>query len=85
VSAAESTLVVIDSLARPARRGDVGRWSEEAKRLEGAWFAGFGAALARHRSVRAILPGARDTLIATLRKPPPWHWIRKPAPLDTYA
>ena len=84
-AAGESTLVVIDTLTRPARRGDDASWQEEAARLESAWFAGFGAALRRFRSVRAILPAPRGTLVATLRKPPPWHWIRKPAPLDTYA
>lgn len=84
-NATESTLVVIDTLARPARRGDIARWSEEAGRLESAWFAGFRAALDRHRSVRVILPGSKGTVVATLRKPPPWHWIRKPASLDSYA
>jgi len=82
---APSALVVIDTLTRATRRGDAERWSEEANRLESAWFAGFSAALGRFGRVRAILPGARGTLVATLRKPPPWHWIRKPAALSTYA
>jgi hypothetical protein len=82
---AESALVVIDTLTRSARRGDAGKWREEANRLESAWFAGFGAALHRHRSVRAILPGPGFTLVATLRKPPLWHWIRKAEPLAAYA
>ena len=84
-AAADSALVVIDTLTRHARRGDLERWTEEALRLESAWFAGFGAALGRHRNVRVILPGVRGTLVATLGKPPPWHWIRKAQALDTYA
>jgi hypothetical protein len=84
-AAPESTLVVIDTLTRPSRRGDVEGWSEEATRLESAWFAHFDAARGRHGSVRTLLPGGRHTLVATLRKPPPWHWIRKPASLASYA
>ena len=79
-----SVLVAIDALSRPRQRGDAERWKAEAAKLEETWFSGLARALAEFGGARLILPAASGTLVARLKKPPPWQWLRKPGALAAY-
>ncbi|HXF77504.1 MAG TPA: hypothetical protein VN598_01465 [Usitatibacter sp.] len=82
---AQSILVLADSLVAPLRRGDSAAWLEAAARLDEAWFAGMGPAIARHGTVRIILPAERATRIATLTPSSRWRWFRPRRPVAAHA
>jgi hypothetical protein len=82
---AKHTLAVLDALTQGVRAADRARWNEDAKRLDDRWFADIPAAVRRFGSVRLILPGPFDTLVATIASATPWHWPRPAKPLSAYA
>ncbi len=82
---ANSALVMIDTLSRALNRGDDAAWCDAATALERGWFEHLRAALDRFGGVRVILPGAKDSLVATLKRPSLLHWLRAPKALSAYA
>jgi hypothetical protein len=81
----ESVLVVLDSLTTALRQGDGEAWKREARALEDTWFAEIDRAIRRFERVSLVLPGPRDTLIATLTAATRWRWFRSRKPLATHA
>ncbi len=79
------TLVVIGSLGRAIRRGDEAAWISAATQLDQQWFAGLGAAVARHHIVRVVLPTQGHTRIATLTGASRWRVFRSRKPIAQYA
>ncbi len=83
---AGETLVVLDDLTRPLRRGDVDAWLATARALDERWFAPAGDATARFGALRIVMPGEADTVVATLtpsaRK---WRLLRARRPLSDHA
>ncbi|HLX25027.1 MAG TPA: hypothetical protein VKR38_16890 [Usitatibacter sp.] len=70
------TLLVVDSLTRWLRRGDALAWLVATVDLDGRWFDDLGSAIARHGTVRIILPGEDRTRVATLTSLSRWRWFR---------
>ena len=56
-----------------------------ADRHDDAWLADTGGLVARHGTVRLILPTGRDTVVATLSPAARWRFLRRPRPLSTHA
>ncbi len=81
----ESVLVVLDSLTRALRGGGDEAWKRAAGVLEETWFAEIDRAIRRFERVSLVLPGPRDTLIATLTAGTRWRWFRSRKPLATHA
>jgi hypothetical protein len=81
----DSVLVAIDALTAPLRRGDPEAWRNAAATLDEQWFAGLGDAIERFDRVRLILPGGKDTRIATLTGSSRWRWFRTRKPLAAHA
>ena len=81
----EWTLVVDASLTGALRSGGEAAWTAAANALEGAWFTDMARALDRFDGVRVILPGPRDTLVATLAPRARWRWLRTRKPLAAHA
>lgn len=82
---AEETLVVLDDLRVPLRRGDVAAWTQAARALDEAWFAALGDALHDVGHVRLVLPAARDTAVFDLRPAARWRFLRRARPLASHA
>jgi hypothetical protein len=85
VRADEWVLVVDDRLTLALRAGGEPDWSAAARALEEAWFASLGDALDRFDGMRIVLPGPRDTLVATVSPNARWRWLRKRKPLAAHA
>ncbi len=85
VRAPERVLVVDDRLTAALRGGDEQAWIAAATALDESWFSRLGEAAERFDGVRLVLPGARDTLVATLSPSARWRWLRKRMPMAAYA
>ncbi len=85
VAPGEPTLVVVNSLTRWVRRGDALAWLAATVDLDGRWFDDLGSAIARHGTVRIILPGDERTRIATLTSSSRWRWFRGRKAIATHA
>jgi hypothetical protein len=74
------TLVVLDSLLRPARQLDLDAWRTGLEALERDWFAPLAEALRRGRlqTLRLTAPGDRGTLELVVRAADRWKFWRKP-------
>jgi hypothetical protein len=81
----DSTLVMLDILAKPLHRADEGAWLAAAEALEQKWFLDLGDAIARFGAVRLILPAEGRTRIATLTPSVKWRWFRPRKPLIAHA
>ncbi|HUP29241.1 MAG TPA: hypothetical protein VM122_03635 [Usitatibacter sp.] len=81
----ESVLVVLDGLGAALRRGDDEAWRKAAQALEETWFAEIDRAIRRFERVSLVLPGPRDTLVATLTAGTRWRWFRSRKPIATHA
>ena len=82
---AKPALVMIDALTRELDRGNAAAWCDAATKLETGWFQHLGPAIDRFGGVRLILPGAKDTLVANLKRPTLLGWFRAPKALAAYA
>jgi hypothetical protein len=80
-----TTLVVIDTLRDPLRRGDVDAWRASATRVERHWFTALGDALPRFGRIRIVLPSERDTAVFDLDGRAPWRIFRRPRALASHA
>ena len=85
VLATQWVLVVEDSLTRALRASGEDAWVQAAQLLDAGWFAGVGDAAQRFDGVRLVLPGPRDTLVATLTPHSKWRWLRTRKPLAAHA
>ena len=83
--AEDRVFALVDSLTPALRRGDTAGWLEAAARLDSAWFAGLGAAIARFGAVRIILPGEGATHVASLTASSRWRWFRPRRPVMAHA
>ena len=81
----EWVLVVEDRLTTALRGGGEAAWANAATTLDDAWFAHLGVAAQRFDGVRIVLPGPRDTLVATLSPRSKWRLFRARKPLATHA
>jgi hypothetical protein len=81
----EWLLVVIDALSDLVQRGDAAGWADAARALERDWFDAIPQAVDRFGSVRVVLPGPKDTLIAGIGRAATRRWFRRRAPLSSYA
>lgn len=82
---APTMLVELDMLSRALERGDSAGWNEAALALEREWFEPLARELDRFDEVRLILPGAKETLVARLRRPSLLQRFRSAQPLSAYA
>lgn len=80
----QDTLVVIDSLHKPAQRLDLDAWRHGLEALERNWFAPLAEALRRGRidTLRLTAPGDRGTLVVANRRSDRWKFWRKPYAFD---
>lgn len=85
VRATEWVLVVEDRLTCALRSGGEAAWANAATSLDDSWFAHLGEAARRFDGVRIVLPGPRDTLVATLSPQSRWRLFRARKPLATHA
>lgn len=86
VRGGDSALVVLDALTAPLNRGDEAEWRSRAERLDADWFAALGDAIQRFGEVRVVLPGEKETRVATLTpRWPRWRWFRARKPLSAHA
>ena len=85
VRTTEWVLVVEDRLTTALRAGGEAAWASAANALDDAWFADLGRAAQRFDGVRIVLPGPRDTLVATLSPRSKWRLFRARKPLVTHA
>ncbi len=76
----QDTLVLIDSLHRPARRLDLEGWREALSTLERDWFAPLDAALhdGRLRELRITAPDERQTVELRTTAADRWKFWRRP-------
>ena len=81
----EWVLAVDDRLTAAVRAGDEARWIDAARALDDSWFARLGEAAQRFEGMRLVLPGPRDTLVATISPGARWRWFRKRKALATHA
>jgi hypothetical protein len=81
----EWVLVVDDRLTRALRSGGEEAWLAAARELDEGWFSGADDALHRFEAVRIVLPGPRDTLVATLSPRARWRWLRTRKPMAAHA
>ncbi|QJR11482.1 hypothetical protein DSM104443_02559 [Usitatibacter rugosus] len=72
----KDTLVVLDDLVRPFRRGDPEAWLAIARSLDERWFASLGDVARQSGGLRLILPGEKDTVVATLAPSTRWRMLR---------
>jgi len=85
VRATEWVLVVEDRLTTALRSGGEAAWASAAISLDDSWFAHLGQAAQRFDGVRIVLPGPRDTLVASLSPQSKWRVFRARKPLITHA
>ena len=78
-------LVVEDRLTRALRSGGEEAWARAARALDDEWFAHLSKAAERFDGIRIVLPGPRDTLVATLSPQAKWRLFRSRKPLATHA
>ena len=80
----QDTLVIIDSLRKPAQRLDLDAWRSGLEALERDWFAPLAEALKRGHidTLRLTAPGDRGTLVVTSRRADRWKFWRKPYAFD---
>ncbi|MBS0513404.1 MAG: hypothetical protein JSR42_19785 [Proteobacteria bacterium] len=76
----QDTVVVLDSLRKPAQQLDLEAWRRSLEALERDWFAPLAEAFRAGRltSLRLIAPGDRRTLELELRAADRWKFWRKP-------
>ena len=67
---------MLDDLVRPFRRGNTETWLATVRSLDERWFAGLGEVARKSGGVRVILPGEKDTVIATLAPSTRWRMLR---------
>ncbi len=81
---ATDTLVVLDSLRRPALQLDLDAWRAALAEVEARWFAPLAAALDQGRLAALTLnaPGDHHTLTLRLGRQARWKFWRRPQPLD---
>jgi len=72
----KETLVVLDDLVFSIRRGTTETWLATVRSLDERWFAGLGEVARKSGGVRVILPGEKDTVIATLAPSTRWRMLR---------
>jgi len=77
-------LALVDGPARAFERTDLAAWQAAALDAERDWFGNFDPLLRRFGEVRVILPGERDTLVATLAPPSLFDRFRSPKPLISH-
>ena len=65
----ERTLSLVDAPARALEHADLAAWRDAAERLDAELFATLHASIDRIAPVRVILPGDKETLVATLKRP----------------
>lgn len=80
-----STLLVVGTLGEWMRRRDHLAWLAAAVDVDGRWFEDLGAAIARHRRVRIVMPGEDRTRIATLSPSSRWRFFRARKPIAHHA
>ncbi|HJV26373.1 MAG TPA: hypothetical protein VJ673_11840 [Aromatoleum sp.] len=78
------TVVVLDSLLKPALQLDIDHWRNTLVGLEQEWFGPLADALRnrRVRGLRLTAPGDRGTLELTVRASDNWKFWRKPHAFD---
>lgn len=81
----QSAAVVVDSLTRALRSGDLDAWRERAGLLDRQWFAALGDGIGRFGTVRIVLPACGCTRVATLTAGAKWRWPRPRRPLSSHA
>ncbi len=79
------TLVVLDAMTTPFRRGDGAEWLAAARSLDSHWFEGLGNAASRFGGVRVVLPAHNDTVVASLKPSARWRLLRPRKPLAFHA
>lgn len=84
-SAAGATLVVLDDLTRPLRRGDLDAWRAAAQSLDERWFAPLRKGAKRFGTVRIVLAADSAATVATLPAASRWRLPRKPKRLADHA
>jgi hypothetical protein len=85
VRAEQWVLVVDGRLTEALGAGGEDAWVAAARDLDERWFAHVEAAVGRFEAVRLVLPGPRDTLVATISPRARWRWFRSRKPLATHA
>ncbi|BAL24341.1 hypothetical protein [Azoarcus sp. KH32C] len=80
----DETVVIIDSLLKPALQLDIDRWRNTLVALEREWFAPLADAIRtrRVRSLRLTAPGDRGTLELAVQASDRWKFWRKPYAFD---
>jgi hypothetical protein len=80
----DDTLVIVDSLLKPALQLDIDRWRNALVVLEQEWFTPLADALRnrRVRSLRLTAPGDRGTLELGVQASDSWKFWRKPYAFD---
>jgi len=80
-SESDDILATVESASLAWRRGDAAAWTQAARDLDAAWFAGLGDAIKRFGRVRVVLPSAGGARVASLTPASRWRWFRGRAPL----
>ncbi|MBN8440608.1 MAG: hypothetical protein J0M28_02735 [Thauera sp.] len=80
----QDTLVVLETLLKPAQQLDLATWRSSLEALERDWFAPLAAALQQGRldTLRILAPGDRGTLELEVRRTERWKFWRKPYAFD---
>ena len=80
----QSTLVVLDTLLKPAQRLDLESWRNALEALERDWFAPLADAVKRGQlnELQLTAPSDRGTLHVRLRSAERWKFWRKPYAFD---
>ena len=79
------TLVVVDDLTRPLRRGDVDAWLAAAKSIDERWLAPAAKSTAAFGTVRLVLTGETGALAATLTSKAKWRFLNRSRRLSDHA
>jgi hypothetical protein len=85
VRAREFVLLVDDRLTRALRSGDADAWMKAAQAIDEGWFARIGRHTDRFDGLRVVLPGPRDTVVASISSRSRWLWFRARKPLADHA
>lgn len=80
----QDSLVVLDSLLKPALQLDIDSWRSRLEVLEREWFAPLANALGKKRlhALTLTAPGDRGTLELRVSAADNWKFWRKPLPFD---